>query len=163
MFQRILIGVDDSEPADVAVSFSSALAERFRSAVHLVHVNEFTMGSRGVPLRTDQEATDLVLRAAEPFRTLGLAVSGSVRRGCPRDVAERIADAAAEFAADVIVLGSRRHHRFRVFRPHRVRERTVRLTAVPVIAAPAPLALPVDGRFDVVGPADPRHTDTLAT
>jgi nucleotide-binding universal stress UspA family protein len=163
MFKRILIGVDDGEAADVAVSFASALAERFGSAVHLVHVNEFTMGSRGVPLRTDQEATDLVLRAAEPFRTLGVAVSGSVRRACPRDVPERLADAAGEFAADVIVLGSERRRRFRALRSHHVRERTIRLTAVPVIAAPAPLSLPVDGRFSVPEPTGPHPSDSIAT
>jgi nucleotide-binding universal stress UspA family protein len=163
MFQRILIGVDDSEPADVAVSFACALADRFRSTVHLVHVNEFTMGSRGIPLRTDEEATDLVLQAAQPFRTLGLTVSGSVRRACPRDVAGRIADAASEFAADVIVLGSNRRRRFRPFRSRQVRERTTRITAVPVIAAPAPLSLPVDGRLSVPDLTADRHSDTLAT
>jgi hypothetical protein len=46
-------------------------------------------------------------------------------------------------------VGTRRKRRFgRLFSAH-VRDHTIRLTSLPVIAAPAPLDLPTDGRLVV--------------
>ena len=81
---------------------------------------------------------------------LGLGCGATARRGrrtrrgsvcvsAYRGVPERIATTALERSADAIVLGSTRHRRLgRLFSPQ-VRERTTRLTALPVLTAPSPL------------------------
>jgi nucleotide-binding universal stress UspA family protein len=149
MFQRLLVAIDDSERSDVTLSFATAMARQFSAAVHVLHVNEYVVGSRSVPLRTDDEATELVTEALEQLRSEGVKASGSVRRASYRQVARHIATSADEFSADALILGSRRHGRFGALFSARVRERTTRLTSLPVIAAPAPLELPSHGRLDV--------------
>jgi hypothetical protein len=48
---------------------------------------------------------------------------------------------AEERSADVILLGAKRRRRWARLAGRGVRERTIRLTALPVITAPAPLAV----------------------
>jgi nucleotide-binding universal stress UspA family protein len=141
MFRRILVAVGDDEQSAVTLSFVTALARQHDAHVHVLHVNELVVGGRGVPLRTDDEATAIVVDAMHHLGDEGIVADGSVWRAHYGKVAQRIASMAEECAADVIVLGSTRRRRWGRLMSMQIRERTTRLTTLPVVVAPAPLEL----------------------
>jgi nucleotide-binding universal stress UspA family protein len=147
MFQRLLVAIDGTERSDVTLSFAGALAQHSGAVVHVLCVNEYIVGSRGIPLRTNAEATEVLTNAVALLRAQGLRVSGSAPRASYRQVPQHIVASADDFSADAIVVGTRRKRRLGQFFSGRVREHTIRLTSLPVIAAPAPLDLPADGRL----------------
>jgi nucleotide-binding universal stress UspA family protein len=149
MFQRLLVAIDNSEGSDVALSFAVALAKQSGASVHVLHVNEHVVGGNGVTLRTDEEVTRLLTEAVEHLRDEGIRTSGSVRRAPYRHVAQCIAAMAEERSADVIVLGAKRRRQWARLAGRGVRERTIRLTVLPVITAPAPLAVASVGQLTV--------------
>jgi nucleotide-binding universal stress UspA family protein len=149
MFRRILVGVDDDEQAAVTLSFVTALARQHDAEVLVLHVNELVVGGRGMPLRSDDEATAIVVDAMRHLRDQGIVADGSVRRARYQKVPHRIASMAGECSADVIVLGSSRKRRFGRLGSKQVRERTTRLTTLPIVVAPAPLRLPTRGHTGV--------------
>jgi nucleotide-binding universal stress UspA family protein len=147
MFQRLLVAIDNSPGSDVALSFAIALARQSGASIHVLHVNEHVVGGHGVTLRTDEEVTRLLAEAVVRLRDEGIRTSGSVRRAPYRHVAECIAAMAQERSADVIVLGAKRSRRWARLTGRGVRERTTRLTVLPVITAPAPLAVAAVGQL----------------
>ncbi len=149
MFQRLLVGIDDSEQTEITLCFAIAVAQNCGSTVHLCFVNPFQVGSRGIPLLSDAEATEVVVRGIRRLRAEDIITSGSVRRAPCHRIAEKIASAADEVSAEAIILGSHRRRRWaRVFSSG-VRERTTRLTTLPVLTSPAPLVLPHPRHCDV--------------
>jgi nucleotide-binding universal stress UspA family protein len=139
MFDRLLLALDDSPAGEVATLFAAALARRAGATVHVLHVNERLVGGNGVTLRSRQESTELVSAAVRQLAEAGVRSGGSVCVSSYRGVPERIVTTALERSADAIVLGSTRNRRLgRLFSPQ-VRERTTRLTALPVLTAPSPL------------------------
>jgi nucleotide-binding universal stress UspA family protein len=141
MFERILLALDDSPAGEVATAFTGALAQRAQreTSVHVLHVNERVVGGHGVTLHTRHEATDLVTGAVRQLADNGVRASGSVCVSSFRGVPGRIVAAAAERSAGAIVLGSDRRRRLGRLFSAQVRERTTRLTSLPVLVAPAPL------------------------
>jgi nucleotide-binding universal stress UspA family protein len=149
MFTRLLLAIDDSPGSEVASAFATALARHHGASVHVFHVNEYLVGGRGVTLRTQAQAKDLLTATVHQLRTAGITTTGSSLRATYRDVPSRIAAAAQERGSDAIVLGSERHRRLgRLFSPH-VRARTIRLTSLPVVTAPAPLDVSGTARLTV--------------
>jgi nucleotide-binding universal stress UspA family protein len=139
MFDRLLLALDDSPAGEVATLFATALARRSGAAVHVLHVNEQLVGGNGVTLRSHQESIDLVSGAVRQLADAGVRAGGSVAVTSYRGVAQRIVTTALERSADAIVLGSMRNRRLGRLFSAQVRERTTRLTALPVLTAPAPL------------------------
>jgi nucleotide-binding universal stress UspA family protein len=139
MFDRLLLALDDSPAGEVATLFAAALARRTGAGVHVLHVNERLVGGHGVTLRSRTESTALVSGAVQQLVDAGVRASASVCVSSYRSVPERIVSAAFERSADAIVLGSTRNRRLGRLFSARVRERTTRLTALPVLTAPAPL------------------------
>ncbi len=139
MFERLLLAIDDSPASEVAISFATALAQQGDSTVHVLHVNEYIVGGRNVTLKTKAEATELIGGAVLSLRTAGVRASASALIASHRDVPATIVEVAHARGAHAIVLGSRRQKRLgRIFSPQ-VRERTTRLTALPILTAPSPL------------------------
>lgn len=64
-------------------------------------------------------------------------------------MATRIVEAADACSAAAIVVGSRRRRRLRRLGGHGIRERVTRLSALPVLSAPAPLQLSGRAHLDV--------------
>ena len=149
MFRRILVAIGDDEQAAVTLSFVTALARQHDAEVLVLHVNELVAGGRGMALRPDGEATAIVVDAMRLLRDEGIVADGSVRRARYQKVPHRIASLAEESSADVIVLGSSRKRRFSRLTSRQVRERTTRLTTLPIVVAPAPLQLPARGHAGV--------------
>jgi nucleotide-binding universal stress UspA family protein len=104
-----------------------------------LHVNEHLVGGNGVTLRTRQESTDLVSAAVRQVAAAGVRAGGSVCVSSYRGVPQRIVATALERSADAIILGSTRSRRLGRLFSAQVRERTTRLTALPVLTAPSPL------------------------
>jgi len=157
MFDRILLALDDSPAGEVATVFATALARRADASVHVLHVNERLVGGRGVTLRTRLEATDLVAGAVRQLADAGVRAGGSVRVSSYRGVPAVIVATARERSADAIVVGSHRNRRLGRLFSAQVRERTTRLTSLPVLTAPSPLKVTAlggadawDRRFDEV-------------
>jgi nucleotide-binding universal stress UspA family protein len=141
MFDRLLLPLDDSPAGDVATLFCAALARRTGATVHVLHVNERLVGGRGVTLRSRQASTDLVETAVRQLAEGGVRADGSVCVSSYRDVPRRIVAAALQRSADAVVLGSTRNRRLGRLFSAQVRERTTRLTALPVLTAPSPLRI----------------------
>jgi nucleotide-binding universal stress UspA family protein len=139
MFTRILLAIDDSPSSEVAISFATALAQQSSGAVRVVHVNEYLVGGRGFTVETQSEAIGQLEKAVAALRAVGIPTEGSLYLTSCFGVETRIANAASDWSADVIVLGSRRRRRFGRFGGQGMRERVTSLTALPVLTAPAPL------------------------
>ena len=148
MFDRVLLALDDSPAGEVATLFATALAHRAGASVHVLHVNERLVGGRGVTLHTREEATALVTRAVQQMADAGVRAGGSVCVASYRRVPARIVAEARERGAGAIVLGSTRNRRLRRLFSAQVRERTTRLTSLPVLTAPAPLRVTTLGGAD---------------
>jgi nucleotide-binding universal stress UspA family protein len=140
MFTRILLAVDGTEADEVATSFVTGMARQNSATVRVLHVNEYLAGGRGFARSTDKEAHRIVDRAARSLVVAGVPADGEVRVAYSFDMPTRIAEGASEWAADVIVVGSRRRSR-RLFSGQGMREKVTRLTALPVLTVPAPLRL----------------------
>jgi nucleotide-binding universal stress UspA family protein len=145
MFKRILLGVDGNESGDVAVSFAIALARRYSSDVRVVHVNQFLVGGRGFTVATREEAAGVVDTAVRALVDAGVRADGTLATANCFDVGTRIADAAHEWSADVIVLGSRRRRWLRRLAGPGMGDLVRSATALPVLTAPPPLKV-ISGR-----------------
>ncbi len=147
MFNRILIAADRSESGDAAVSFTAALAREHSATVRVVHVNELLVGGRGFAAETELEAMDVVDRAVAQLRGAAVDADGVHFLANCFAVADRIAEAAQDWGADVIVFGSKRRRRFARFSGGGLRERVTAVTGLPTLTAPAPLK--VARRIDI--------------
>jgi nucleotide-binding universal stress UspA family protein len=138
MFQRILLALDAGDAGAVATSFTVALARKCDAAVHVVHVNEYLVGGRGLTTESPTEAANVVADALRDMHAVGLSATGVTYRTTVFDLPAAISDLACQVQADAIVVGSRRR-RFSPFRRRRIRERIARRSPLPIITAPAPL------------------------
>jgi nucleotide-binding universal stress UspA family protein len=151
MFTQLLLAIDESASGEVATIFAAAYGRQHAVSVHVLFVNEYLIGGRGLTVLTRAEATELVTTAVQQLREAGVQASGSALVASQREVPSRIAEVAHTRGADAIVLGSNRHGRLhRVLSP-KVRERTTRMTALPVLTAPAPLLATARMRLDLEG------------
>jgi nucleotide-binding universal stress UspA family protein len=163
MFDHLLLAIDGSPGSDLATDFTAALAQRCEASVHLLHVNEYLVGGRGLTLRTDVEATELITTTVRILAAAGVRATGTTFPASYREVAAHIVSVAQHRGADAIVLGSHRQRWIgRLFAPQ-VRERVTRRTSLPVLTAPAPLtlgssqSLTVEGmRHKTLAPRPPR-------
>lgn len=139
MFDRILLALDDSPAGEMATLFVGALAQRSGASVHVLHVNERIVGGNGVTARPREEATDLIVAALQQLSDAGVCAEGSVCVAPHGKVPARIVAVAHDKSADAIVLGSTRNRRLGRLFAAQIRERTTRLTSLPVLTAPSPL------------------------
>lgn len=142
MFSRIVVTTDGTASGDAAVSFTIALARKQHATVRVVHVNELLVGGRGYATESEPEAMGVVDRAVARLREAGIDVDGVHFLANCFTVSDRIAEAAQDWEADVIVFGSKRRRRLVRFAGAGVRERVTAATGLPTLTAPAPLKVP---------------------
>ena len=110
MFNTILIGLDGSEGAKRAIPYAAGLARRDGAKLVIGHVEEYTIGKGGGPLRANEGELEADLRqTAEKLTQDGVEASvetASVLAGGPAPALAAIAD---RVGADVIVVGTRGH------------------------------------------------------
>jgi nucleotide-binding universal stress UspA family protein len=141
MFHRMLLALDNTESGEVAVSFATALARRSDSSVRVVHVNEILVGGRGYASETERESMEIVDQAVGSLRREGIDADGVHHLANCFTIADRIAEAAQDWGADVIVFGSKRRRWLLRFGGAGLRERVTAISGLPVLVAPAPLKL----------------------
>src|SRR6516165_8790052 len=107
MFETIVWATDGSDLANRALETVKDLAAIHDSKVVAVHVNELVPGRYGgAPLRADEpDLRDQLAGQVDELFAAGVNASLEIRTG-HRDVATQIAQAAEDFDADLIVVGT---------------------------------------------------------
>ena len=108
MFEHILVAVDGSSRSEKTITMATDLAQRYGSAVTILHVREYERyeGSdvdMGPPISAEQ----LVDEVLATFRAAGVEAEGEVRRVSSGDTPEQIVEVADKVTADLIIMGSR--------------------------------------------------------
>jgi nucleotide-binding universal stress UspA family protein len=141
MFRRIMVAVQ--APDQGALDLVQQLATEGVTQVQVLHLRERELsGSMWFSRESGREASYVAEEAVFQLRMAGIAAGGNIRHAIVDRVAEAILAEAAEFDADLIVLGC----------PHRgelatrlfgsVTLRVVRRSGCPVIVAPRRPAAP---------------------
>ncbi|WP_123537730.1 universal stress protein [Halosimplex salinum] len=134
-YERILVPTDGSEPSETATEHAVDLAERYGATVDALFVVDETYPAVShwdmvveAEEATGERALDAVAEAGE---AAGVAVERHLRRGVPYEV---IVDAAGDYGADLIVMGTNgRTGLSRIASTGSTTERVVRLTTVPTL------------------------------
>ena len=146
MLKRILLALDSSDSGQVAISFTIALAACCHRGPHPARQPGWAgrLGhDQGDALRRPFLVDDATLQ----FRCSWVTATGAALLApatTTRSVSESIVDEARHWAADAIVLGSRRRCGLRRVSSRGVREQVIRLSCLPVLTAPAPLRVASD-------------------
>jgi len=135
-FRRILLATDGTSEAEAAARLATALAETSAAAVRVVHVWTLEVHHRhgiwDVEMRS--EAEKMVAGAVERLRTLGVTADSRLARADENHVGAAIAEAAREYDADLVVVGSRGLSDWRsMFVQHSVGHRVLCAVDCPVL------------------------------
>ena len=134
MYDAILVPTDGSDQSEMAAKHAMDLAEQFETTVHALFVVEQTgpSGHWDFAVEDQETAGEAALDAVvELGEARGVEVVPHLRRGAP---SEAIVDAAVEYGADLIIMGTQgRTGLSRIATAGSTTERVVRLTAVPTL------------------------------
>jgi len=139
MYTRILVAIDDSSTSAKALDEAIALAHMLGSQLRIAHISDegpITQHGRGIGTYLDIEKVKDEMRA-QGNRLLDAAVAKAAGAGCQADrvllesgrnrVAERIIEAARDWGADLVVIGSHGRRGFERLLVGSVAERLVRI------------------------------------
>jgi len=139
MYTRILVAIDDSSTSAKALDEAIALAHMLGSQLRIAHISDegpITQHGRGIGTYLDIEKVKDEMRA-QGNRLLDAAVAKAAAAGCQADrvllesgrnrVAERIIEAARDWGADLVVIGSHGRRGFERLLVGSVAERLVRI------------------------------------
>ena len=105
---KVLVAVDASPESRAAVVGCTALAPLLRARVKVVHVHDAFFGKEDMSyIEMEEEARTIVRQAANRLRETGVQADWTIPAGF-NAVAERIAEVADDWEADLILVGSRR-------------------------------------------------------
>ncbi len=150
MFHRILVAIDDSQPARRAVTAASRLAQAEGSEVELLHIHPWAMvaapspaGLGPMPRAEAEEVADpigsderaLVDEAVRDLTAEGVHAEGSVV-GTAEPVAQALTEVARHHHADLIVIGSRGRSQLSGLLLGSTAYQTIHLAACPVLVVP---------------------------
>jgi nucleotide-binding universal stress UspA family protein len=134
MFERIVLAVDGSEPAQRAVLVAADIASKYGSEVIVVHVAEQQLGLGGpIAYDTTEEATRDADDAARSLKDLGVSARAEARAALAGRAAQEIMDVAASEDAGLIVMGSRGMSDWEGLLVGSVAHKVVHLSSVPVL------------------------------
>lgn len=146
MFTRLLVAIDGSPATPVLLDYVTGIAGSGGGDIHVLHVNPVMVNGRGHCERTETEAAQLVEEAVRALRSQlrggASQVTGTLVRAPWASLPAAVEAAAAARGCDVIVVGSHRRRGLARRFGHGVREQIISASSVPVLVAPAPLALP---------------------
>ena len=134
MFERIVLAVDGSEPAQRALPVAADIASKYGSEVIAVHVLEQQLG-RGGPIAFDttEEATRVADDAARTLKDVGVSARAEARAALAGRAAQEIMDVATSEDAGLIVMGSRGMSDWQGLLIGSVAHKVVHLSSVPVL------------------------------
>lgn len=137
---HVLVATDFSTASTAAIQYAAALASRVGARLHLVHVAEEPLTTSGsyewhlpdTPGRREERYRYLLDRLAKDAAPVSgeVATTTEVRTG---DVTQAIAQAAIDYGADLIVLGTRGRAGLRHFFGGDRAERLHRTTGRPIM------------------------------
>jgi nucleotide-binding universal stress UspA family protein len=158
VWDRLLLAIDQYETGQAALGFTAGLAGATETDVRVLHVREIPKAARVPPLESPAEAETLVNDAVCDLRLAGVGAEGRFCSAPVGDVAQIIVEESMQWVCDAIVLGTRRLHGLERLSGHGTRERVLRLSHLPVIAAPTPFLsesrLPNRSRPMTIAPDD---------
>ena len=134
MFEKIVLAVDGSEPAQRAVPVAADIASKYGSEVIAVHVAELQLG-RGGPIasETTEEAFNVADDAVRFLKDVGVSARAEARAALTGRAAQEIMDVAASEDAGLIVMGSRGMSDWQGLLIGSVAHKVVHLSSVPVL------------------------------
>jgi nucleotide-binding universal stress UspA family protein len=150
MFKTIVWATDGSELADGALEHVRELAHEHHSRIVAVHANELIRGSRfgTAPLLADEpDLEEKIGKQIAELRSVGLDATLEVRTGS-KDVATLVAEAAEEFDADLIVVGTHGHGGFTAALMGSVARALCHTAGRPVLVVPPPTKAKRRGAVD---------------
>ena len=103
LYQRVLIAVADADQVGPVAELARRAGVREARVLHL-NLRE-SYGGRRFPLETDAAASYAAEAAVFELRMAGMTTSGQVRHAMIGKAAEAITNEAAEWGADLIILG----------------------------------------------------------
>lgn len=109
MFERVLVGLDESEHSRRTLEAAKELAKLADADVRVLHIREGeTQFGRGGPLETESDdlAKAFVDGTVKELVDDGLRATGTVRASLSGHISEDVLDEAKEWGASMIVLGS---------------------------------------------------------
>ena len=134
MFERIVLAVDGSEPAQRALPVAADIASKYGSEVIAVHVLEQQLGRGGpIAFETTEEATRVADDAARTLKDAGVSARAEARAALAGRAAQEIMDVAASEDAGLIVMGSRGMSDWQGLLIGSVAHKVVHLSSVPVL------------------------------
>ena len=147
LFKKILIAVDDSKYSHQAASYGFLLAQKLGATVALVHVDEFpiALNVSGDPILGDSvqvipDLMDIQKKSAEElFRDLKAEFGADLVQKeyiLEGDIVTEIIEAAKEFEADMMVVGTHGRTGFNHFISGSVAEQITRHAHCPVLIVP---------------------------
>jgi nucleotide-binding universal stress UspA family protein len=139
MWDRMLLALDQYESGQSALRMTSHLATTTQSEVRVIHIRELSKWARVPPIESPDEAEFLVSEAVFALRVAGVGAEGYSCSVFQDYVGQRIVYESLFWLCDVIVLGTRRLRGLGRLSGHGVRDQVLRLSPLPVIAAPTPL------------------------
>jgi nucleotide-binding universal stress UspA family protein len=110
LYRRVLIAVADADQVGPVVELARRAGVREAQVLHL-NLRE-SYGGRRFPLETDAAASYAAEAAVFELRMAGMTASGQVRQAMIGKAAEAITAEAAEWGADLIILGPSRRGEF---------------------------------------------------
>ncbi len=134
MFERIVLAVDGSEPAQRAVPVAADIASKYGSEVIAVHVLEQQLGLGGpIAYDTTEEATRVADDTARFLKDLGVSARPEARAAIAGRAAQEIIDVATSEDAGLIVMGSRGMSDWEGLLVGSVAHKVLHLSSVPVL------------------------------
>jgi nucleotide-binding universal stress UspA family protein len=140
MFSNIVWATDGSEHADRALEYAAAIADREHSHLHVVHIVELLVGGRvagqKVFLNEDQIDAKIKEQARQASAEHGLEATVHMSPSGTGNIADRVAEIAADTSADLIVVGTRGHSALGGLMLGSVTQRLLHVAGCPVLAVP---------------------------
>ena len=137
MFSRILVAVHSFADSDPALALVQRMATEGETQVQVLHLRERELSGYSWYSRESGDQASFVAEAAIfKLRMAGISAAGEVRYAIVDRVAEAILREAAEFEADLIVLGRPRRGELATRLLGSVTMRVLRRSSCPVIVAP---------------------------
>jgi len=147
MYSRILVAIDESPHAERTLQHAADLAKGLSAALRIVHVLDMGWLALGPELAIDLDTFTQARRAAgekilasakEKVRMTGLdAEIKLVETATPtQHIAAAIADEAARWPADLMVVGSHGHRNVERLLLGSVAEGVARRSVIPVLLVP---------------------------
>jgi nucleotide-binding universal stress UspA family protein len=148
MFSNIVWATDGSEHADRALDYASRLAENEGAQLHVVHIVDMLVGGRVAGQRTflNEDQLDAKIKAQAQEVSLQYRIQTTVHMTPSgiSNIADRIAEIAADSRADLIVVGTRGHSTIGGLVLGSVTQRLLHVASCPVLAVPPVRTTPID-------------------